>query len=1062
MNVLKKSWILSLALGTAAVAAACKGEEPVNDWENPGVVGRNKEPPHATYIPYSSVRSARAGDGASSPFIQSLNGKWKFHWSRTPAERPADFHRPRFDVSEWDEIDVPGNWEVLGYGIPLYTDVAYPFPPDPPRIPHDWNPVGSYRTTFTVPANWSDRQVFLHFGGIKSAAYVWVNGEEVGYTQGSKTPTEFNITEYLQDGENTLAVEVYRWSDGAYLEGQDYWKISGLERDVFLFSTPPVHIRDFFVTADLDDEYEDGRLDLIVSVRNLLDGPADGASISVLLYNPNGRRVLDRPLRATLRIGPLGESEANLTREISDPRKWTAETPNLYTLVLRLHDQAGQLSEVVSTKIGFRKVEVKGGQLLVNGVPITLKGVNRHEHEPMTGRVVSEEYMLRDIELMKQWNINAVRTSHYPNVPRWYELTDQYGLYVIDEANIETHGMENHPDTSLASNPDWTHAFLDRTVRMVERDKNHPSVIIWSLGNEAWDGTNFEVTSDWIHARDPSRPVQYEPAREHPHTDIVAPMYARIHHLEEYVAEPRDRPLIMCEYAHAMGNSVGNLQDYWDVIDANPQLQGGFIWDWVDQGLYAVTEDGEEYWAYGGDFGPPDIPTDRNFLINGLVSPDRQPNPHFWEVRKVYQYIKTKPVDLAAGTIEIANKYDFTNLREFELRWTVVADGESIASARLRNLDLEPHDSMVVQLRLPRLRPQPGTEYFLNVEYLRKYEKPPVPAGHRVAWDQFPLPNDVPGPSVDLSGMPPLNLETRDSAFVMTGEGFQIRFDQASGMLASFEYRGTELVRAGLEPNFWRAPTDNDFGNEMQMRHRIWREAGLNRTVESVSARQVSEQAAEVAVEAVIPAGDARYHTTYTVYGSGDVIVHNRFAPGDTALPELPRFGMTMTLPARFDMIGWYGRGPHESYWDRKTSAAVGSYSGTVMEQYFPYIRPQENGNKTDVRWVALWDSAGVGLLAVGMPLLSVSAHHFTIDDFDEGTEKRNRHTYHLKRRDLTTLNLDWKQMGVGGDTSWGARTHPEYMLPVQEYEYALRLRPFTLGEESPMTLSKLRFDGER
>jgi beta-galactosidase len=368
MNVLKKSWILSLALGTAAVAAACKGEEPVNDWENPGVVGRNKEPPHATYIPYSSVRSARAGDGASSPFIQSLNGKWKFHWSRTPAERPADFHRPRFDVSEWDEIDVPGNWEVLGYGIPLYTDVAYPFPPDPPRIPHDWNPVGSYRTTFTVPANWSDRQVFLHFGGIKSAAYVWVNGEEVGYTQGSKTPTEFNITEYLQDGENTLAVEVYRWSDGAYLEGQDYWKISGLERDVFLFSTPPVHIRDFFVTADLDDEYEDGRLDLIVSVRNLLDGPADGASISVLL---------------TLRIGPLGESEANLTREISDPRKWTAETPNLYTLVLRLHDQAGQLSEVVSTKIGFRKVEVKGGQLLVNGVPITLKGVNRHEHEPM-------------------------------------------------------------------------------------------------------------------------------------------------------------------------------------------------------------------------------------------------------------------------------------------------------------------------------------------------------------------------------------------------------------------------------------------------------------------------------------------------------------------------------------------------------------------------------------------------------------------------------------------------------------------------------------------------------
>ena len=1061
MSRTRTSTAWSLVLLLSLTACGDPGEESKNDWENPAVIGRNKEPGHATYTPYPDVQSAIRNDRSASPFVKSLSGTWKFNWVRKPADRPKPFYKPEYDVSDWHDIEVPGNWEVQGHGIPLYTDVAYPFPPNPPYIPHDWNPVGSYRTSFTVPESWNDRQIFLHFGGIKSAAYIWLNGREVGYTQGSKTPAEYNLTEFLQTGENTLAVEVYRWSDGAYLEGQDYWKISGIEREVHLFSTPSVYIKDFFVIGDLNDSYEDGRLDVTVSVRNAMSELSGAHRLTVDLLDEAGSSVLDFPLGGDVIPGPDDEAVVRFEQRIDEPAKWTAETPNLYTLTVALSDPSGDVTQVVSTKVGFRKVEVKYGRLLVNGVAITLKGVNRHEHEPKTGRVVSEEYMRQDIELMKRFNINAVRTSHYPNVPRWYELTDEYGLYVIDEANIETHGMEHHPDTSLASNAEWTEAFLDRTRRMVERDKNHPSVIIWSLGNEAWDGSNFEVTSDWIHQRDPSRLVQYEPARRRAHTDLVVPMYARIHHLEEYVSEERDRPLIMCEYAHAMGNSVGNLQDYWDVIDAHPQLQGGFIWDWVDQGLHAVTEDGEEYWAYGGDFGPADIPTDRNFLANGLVSPDRRPNPHFWEVRKVYQYIKTKPIDLDAGVIEVANKYDFTDLYRFGMRWSVTADGEVIDEGRAFDLQLAPHDSMRVNLPLPRLIATPGVEYFLNVEWLMKQAEPMVPAGHVVAWDQFKLPSSLPGPRIDLAGLPSVSLETMEDLFRVDGHRFSLTVDRRTGVIASFEFEGTELVRTGLEPNFWRAPTDNDFGNDMQKRHRIWRTAGAERTVESVVARQLDDRTVEIDVRATIPAGDAEYRTSYTVYGSSDVIIRNTFVPGDTALPELPRFGMTMTLPADFDRIEWYGRGPHESYWDRKTGAAVGVYGGTVMEQYTPYIRPQENGNKTDVRWVALTNDDGVGLLAVGMPLLSISAHHFTIDDFDEGLEKKNRHTYHVKRRDLTTLNLDWKQMGVGGDTSWGARTHPEYTLPVREYTYSFRLRPLLRREADPMALSKVRFGAE-
>jgi beta-galactosidase len=1036
-------------------------EEGVFDWENPDVVGRNKEPGHCTYVPYADVGAAVQNDPAQSPYAQFLSGIWKFNWVRKPADRPLHFYRRDYDVSQWDDIKVPANWELQGYGVPIYTDTDYPFPANPPYIPHDYNPVGSYRKNFTVPETWLDRQVFLHFGGVKSAFYVWVNGKKIGYSQGSKTPAEFNISESIHSGENTLAVEVYRWSDGSYLEDQDYWKISGIERDVFLFSTPNVMIRDFFVLGDLDEFYRNGKVEVTVDVKNYMSGTPEKHKVQMQLFDADHRPVFEIPVDADVEFDGSEEVEIFFEKFIGNPKKWSAETPNLYSVVLSLVDESGRTVEVVSCKTGFRKVEIKGGQLLVNGIPVTIKGVNRHEHEPETGRVVSEEYMIKDIRLMKQFNINAVRTSHYPNVPRWYELCDQYGLYVIDEANIESHGMGYRPERTLGNNPAWRKAHLERTIRMVERDKNHPAIIIWSLGNEAGDGVNFKATYSWIKKRDPSRPVQYERAETRSHTDIVCPMYRQIHHLEDFLKRGLDnRPLILCEYAHAMGNSVGNLQDYWDYFDKHPELQGGFIWDWVDQGLLKKTEEGEEFWAYGGDFGPPGTLSDKNFCINGLVFPDRKLHPHIWEVKKVYQYIKVKPVDLRAGRVKILNTYDFIDFNVFETTWTVMRDEEEIARGELPLMDIPPRHFQEVTLPLPRIHPEPGKEYFLKLSFTLREPTSLLPEGHEAAWEQFKLPLSQPVPDIERKRLPRLSLQKEEELIEIKGKNFTISFDGSTGMLTSYVYENTELIQSGPVPNFWRAPTDNDFGWDMPKRLRIWKGAGVGRTVETVTARSVSSQEIQVDVVSLIPAGASKYSTSYKIFGSGDIIVENRFVPDSNELPEMPRFGMVMTLPVEFENIIWYGRGPHENYWDRNTGSPVGVYSGTVMDLYHPYIRPQENGNRTDVRWVALINDKGIGLLAVGRPLLSMSAHHFIDEDFDPGLEKRQRHTFHLKKRDLVTLKLDYRQMGVGGDTSWGdrARPHPEYRLPVKEYSYSFRLRPFSEKDGTPMSLSKKKF----
>jgi beta-galactosidase len=1058
MRTMTASAALAVALLSAGRAAAQRAPFP-SELEDVTLYGRNRLAPHAFYIPHATLGDALSGERERSPYYRSLNGTWRFRYVADPADRPVGFWRDGYDVTTWDTIPVPGNWEVFGFGVPVYTNITYLYPPNPPWVPHDDNPVGSYRRTFTVPAAWRGRRVILHFASLKSAGFVWVNGREVGFAKGSKTPAEFDVTESLRPGENTLAVQLYRFSDGDYLEDQDYWKISGLERDVVLFAVPTVHVRDFWARPALDSALERASLTMDVIVANAASGRSDAVRISTQLLDPGGRSVLPTPLSGTLRLAPRADSTLTFHAEVARPALWTAETPNLYTVVLVLTDGRGDTTEVIAQRVGFRRVEVRGGLFLINGVPVTLRGVNRHEHDPVTGRYVTETSMRRDLMLMKQANINGVRTSHYPNDPRWYDLADEYGIYLVDEANVESHGMGYHPDTTLGNKPAWRDAHLDRTVRMVERDKNHPSIVLWSLGNEAGDGVNFEATYNWVKRRDPSRPVMYERARWHTRVDLVTPMYMPITGLLDYVKEWRDRPLIMCEYAHAMGNSVGNLQDYWDVIDAEPQLQGGFIWDWVDQGLAARTPDGEAYFAYGGDHGPPGTPSDGNFMVNGLVSPDRIPHPHYEEVRKVYQPVRTHLVDTARAVVRIVNRYDFRDLRHLTLRWVVTGDADTLARGEIADLTVAPRDSVDLSIPVPALLDAPGVERFLTVSYALKQDDGLLKTGWVVAWDQLQLATGATGTAggTGTTGRTggTLTLVQDSSRITVTGERFRAAFDRAWGTLVSLTRDDTELIRAGPEPNFWRAPTDNDFGNRMPRRQRVWRRAGPDRHVDSIVVRQTAAGRVTINVAQSLPAGGAHLFTTYEIHGSGDVVIRNRFVPGDTTLPSLPRLGIRLTMPAGFDSVAWFGRGPHESYWDRKTSAAVGLYRAKTLELYHPYVRPQETGNRTDVRWMAVTNAAGVGLLAVGMPLLEASALPFLQEDFDEGQQKVNRHTYHVRPRPLTEVRLDWRQMGVGGDDSWGALPHEQYQLPVRVYEWAVRLRPFARADGSPFALAR-------
>jgi beta-galactosidase len=1044
--------------------------QPVPDWENPSVVEINKEAPRATAFPFESQELAQANDKEASAFYRLLNGEWRFHWVRSPGERPQDFFREDYDDTGWDFIPVPSNWEVKGYGVPIYLNHPYEFEENPPFIHHHYNPVGSYRTAFEVPSSWEGRQVFLHFGAVKSAMYLWVNGERVGYSQGSKLPSEFDVTEYVRPGKNLLAVEVYRWSDGSYLECQDFWRISGIERDVYLWSAPEVHIRDYFVKAGLDESYQDGILDISVDLVNYSDASTGAVMVASELVDPTSGTVVASP-NLTMRIPTQGAQEtARFDMGVGKVRPWTAETPNLYDLYLTLTTEDGDTLEVIRQRVGFRTVEIKDGLLQVNGKPITIKGVNRHEHDPYTGHVVSVERMMEDLRLIKAANMNAVRTSHYPSDPLWYELADEFGLYLVGEANIESHGMGYHPDTTLGNNPDWELAHVERMRRMVERDKNHPSVIIWSMGNEAGNGVNFYAAYEWTKGRDDTRPVQYERALQDWNTDIYVPMYSGFRHLEEYAQSNPERPLIMCEYAHAMGNSVGNFTDYWELIDRYPSLQGGFIWDWVDQGLATTTEDGDEIWGYGGDFGPPGTPSDGNFLINGLVQPDRGPNPHYYEVQRVHQWIRAELLDGDIGRLRIENDYEFKSLDGLELEWEITEDGVPIQEGSLPPIDLPAQNSAEIELGFVPFDRAHGAEYHLNLGFRQTADVGVLPAGTQVAYHQFALPleGELPPPMQNVE-FSEIFVERRDDRIMVAGPEFGMEISGETGEIMAYGFGRTTLIQKGPEPNFWRAPTDNDYGGRWQRRLGVWRDAGPGIEMESVYVTRLSPSVVRIDATGNVPVDSgARYDLSYTIHGNGDVVVEASLKAGEEELPRMPRFGLRMELPREFDRIQWFGRGPHESMWDRKAGTPVGLYEGLVSDQYHPYVRPQESGNKTDVRWMALrrpGDGLGLMITAGGgegesmgeIPHLSMSALHHTQEDLDDGEEKDQRHSGQLEERDLVAVNVDLRQMGAGGIHSWGTTALPKYSLPYQDYTYSFILRPLRGPDDDPRELARVR-----
>lgn len=971
---------------------------------------------------------------------QSLDGKWSFKWSENPADRPVEFFEMDYDVSDWDKIRVPANWQLEGYGTPIYVNDRYPFPRNPPHIPADYNPVGAYRRTFECPNDWQDKIVFLVFKSVKSAAHFWLNGQWLGYNQDSKTPIEFNVTAHLKTGTNVLATEVYRWCDGSYLECQDFWRLSGIERSVYLEARPKVHIRDFFVHADLDENYKDGLFQLEVEVASYLpEGSTEFFVLEWSIQNADQAIIERGQTHFPNTITPF-----QFAKQIKNVVRWTAETPYCYQLQLTIRSKDGEVFERIAHAVGFRKIEIRNAQLLINGQAITIKGVNRHEHDERTGHVITEESMLQDIRLMKQYNINAVRCSHYPNAQCWYELCDLHGLYVVDEANIESHGMYTSED-SLASDPLWQAAHLDRVERMLERTKNHPSIIIWSLGNEAENGINFHKAYQWVKERDPSRPIQYEQAFEEWNTDIVCPMYPSPDHLEAYAMKAPNRPLIMCEYAHAMGNSLGNFAEYWQIIEQYDCLQGGFVWDWHDQGLEAFTESGEKYWKFGGDFGDESAPSDNNFCINGLLLPDRTPHPAIYEVKRCYQSIQFRVVDWQTGEIEICNRFDFKTLDQVAIDWAVWCEKGTVLTGQITVLDILPQARKKYLLDLSTFVQNPAFEYFLNFKVKLKAAEDLLPADFELASAQlaFPVADHFSVPKIkDLKSDKTKSVTShiKDEKLAITGKDFQIIFNTQTGLLNDYRIQGKSLLQSELIPNFWRAPVDNDFGNGMPERCQIWRYAGRESRLQNFTFTENDSNEIQVKSELFLPLVAVQFTMDYLIGENGGMLLNCRFVPTKTDLPELPRMGLHVNLNPMLQEMEWFGRGPFENYCDRKAAADVGVYQSRVLDQFHPYISPQEQGNREDVRRASFCDETGFGLEILGQPTFKMTALAYSPESLTR-TERGDFHTYDFPPRKSISLCLDHLQMGLGGIDSWLSHPLDQYRIDVKEYEFAFLFR---------------------
>ncbi len=1007
-----------------------------SDIENPSILNINAVKPHTWYIPYADSISALNGIESKAEVL-SLNGKWQFHWSPKPSARPKDFYQVNFNAQGWDSIKVPGLMELQAYGIPRYLDEEYTFEANPPKVDKNDNPVGSYLKEFEIGKDWEDKQLILHFGSVNSAAYCWVNGEKVGFGKGSKTPIEFDITPFIKIGKNVVALELYRYSDASYLESQDFWRVSGLERDVFIYALPKAHISDYFVTQTLDSTYTNGVFSISLDVVNPNKQQLN-VKVSVLnkknqvVFSEN--RNLDQLDKDTVHL--------NLSTILPNVDKWTAETPNLYRLLINLNSRSTEESYWLSSDIGFRKIEIKGGQLLVNGVPIMIKGVNRHDHDPLTGRVVSRELMHKDFELMKKLNINAVRTSHYPNDLYFLSLCDKFGMYVVDEANLETHGMAStkYGIDYLSQHPDWKKAYLDRAIRLVERDKNHPSIIIWSMGNESGDGQNFVSMYNWMKQRDTSRPVQYEGCDKAAHTDIFCPMYPRFEKLVGYANVVQNRPLVMCEYEHSMGNSGGNLADYWKIIEDYDLLQGGFIWDWVDQAYARKDSAGNKIWAFGGDMGDAAFPNDSNFCTNGLIAADRTFHPHALEAKKVYQNIFFKAIDIGSGLFEVKNKYQFISLNGFKFRYEYIVNGFVKQSGELILPEVQPKSKSLFTLKLPK---SANSEEFVKFIALSKDGNEMIPEGYEVAWDQIDLTNPTAKIFTSQKATGKVFLNESKNIISISSDKFQCSFSKEKGTIDELKYGGQAIISKGFKPNFWRPSTDNDLGNNQTTRCGAWYKAGDERKVLKCIVKQ-SENAVSINVEFAINPAKSKLLTSYTFYSDGEILIDNHFVAGTEPASEMPKFGMIAFLPSEYQNIEWYGRGPHENYWDRSESAAIGIYSSTVMEQYHPYVRAQETGNKTDVRWCALYDSNGKGLIVFGEPTVYVNALPFDPERITYIPGLNNWfHGGSITKGNEISLSVDYRQMGIGGDNTWGAKSHARYNLMPREYQYSFRILPF-------------------
>lgn len=1003
-----------------------------NEWLDPNVNAVNRLPMHTNFFPYENESLARQGVKEQSANFLTMNGYWKFNWVPDADARPTDFFKQGFNDKGWKEMPVPGIWELNGYGDPMYTNIDYPWhlqaPLNPPIVPAEKNHVGSYRKEITVPASWSGRQIIAHFGSVTSNMYLWVNGQYVGYSEDSKLEAEFDLTKYLKPGQpNLIAFQVFRWCDGSYLEDQDFWRLTGVGRDCYLYARNSVHVEDLRITPELDEQYKDASLLVNLQLKG-------DAAVDVQLFDKKGNLVTSTQAKGT--------GNQKLSLKVNNPEKWSAETPYLYQVLVTVKNK-DKVAEVIRQQVGFRKVEIKNAQLLVNGQPVLIKGVNRHEMDPDFGYAVSPQRMLEDIRLMKELNINAVRTCHYPDDNLWYDLCDQYGIYLVAEANLESHGM-GYGEKTLAKNPAYAKSHLERNQRNVQRNYNHPAVIIWSLGNEAGFGPNFEACYKWIKEDDKTRPVQFEQAGTNDFTDIYCPMYLSPAASEKYSQGNINKPLIQCEYAHAMGNSDGNFKEYWDLVRKYPKYQGGFIWDWVDQSLHWKDAQGRTFYAYGGDFNKYD-PSDNNFLDNGLISPDRRPNPHAYEVGYFYQNIWATAADLSKGQVTIYNENFFRNLDNYYAEWELVADGEKLQSGVILNLDVQPHQKKVFNLdyEIPS-----GKEVLLNISFRLKKAETLLPAGFTIAKNQLNISDYTFSNTLAVNDqVDSLHVQNNDENYlIVKNNKVNIEFDRQNGFLSQYVIAGQTMLKEGtyLTPNFWRAPTDNDFGAGLQHRFHVWKNPELKLTAFN---SQNKNGIITVQASYDMPAVSGKLLLTYEISNEGAIkVTQDLTADKSAKVADMFRFGMQLQMPKNTDHIKYYGRGPGENYSDRNSVAQLGVYSQTVDQQFYSYIRPQETGTKTDVRWWNQMTVGGNGLRFTSDTTFSISALHYSIDALDDGSKKHQRHSELLQPEPITNVCIDKVQMGLGGIDSWGRLPLEKYLVHYKDYHFTFMITPIKNG----------------